>query len=225
MKDIILLHGAIGASSQLISLENILNTDFNVYRLSFSGHGNSPFNKEFGIQQFALELESFIAKNNLHQPAVFGFSMGGYVALYLASYKSNLLGNIITLGTKFSWSKEIAEKEILQLNPKTITEKVPKFAEALKQLHGQFWEDLLKRTSDMMLSLGENNLLSDDLLRKIDNKVLLGLADGDIMVSTEETMHVHNQLKYADKFVLANSKHPIETIDTMQLAQIIKQFC
>lgn len=225
MKDIILLHGAIGASDQLIPIENILKTDFNVYRFSFSGHGNMPFKNEFGIKQFAFELENFILSNKLQRPSVFGFSMGGYVALYLASQKPSLMGNVVTLGTKFKWSKEIAEREILQLNPKIITEKVPKFAEALKQLHGQCWEDLLKHTAEMMVALGENNLLSDELLGKVENKVLLGLADGDKMVSTEETFHVFNQLRNADKFTLSNSKHPIETADTMQLAQIIKQFC
>lgn len=225
MKNIILLHGAIGSSAQLIPLENNLKDNFNVYRFSFSGHGTMPFESEFGIKQFAAELEKFILDNKLQQTSIFGYSMGGYVALYLASQRPSIIGNIITLGTKFSWSKEIAAKEILQLNPKTISEKVPKFAEALKQMHGQCWVDLLERTAEMMIELGENNILSEELLGKIENKVLLGLADGDKMVSVEETLHVFNQLRNADKFTLSNAKHPIEMVDTLQLAQIIKQFC
>ncbi len=225
MKDIILLHGAIGSSEQLIPLANNLQDNFNVYRFSFSGHGNTPFKNDFSIQQFAKELKNFILENKLQQPSIFGYSMGGYVALYLATTENNILGNIVTLGTKFNWSKEIAEKEILQLNPKTISEKVPKFAEALKQMHGNAWEVLLKRTAEMMLSLGENNLLSDKLLSAIENKVLLGLADKDAMVSLDETTHVYKQLKNVNRFILPYAKHPIETIDAFLLAEIIKRAC
>ena len=133
MKQIILLHGAIGAKNQLELLAiELKQQGYHVFALSFSGHGQTPFQTNFGIEQFALELEEFIKTNNLQQSSVFGYSMGGYVALYLAYQQPTLLGNIITLGTKFEWSSEIAQKEIKMLDAKTIIEKVPKFAEALQ---------------------------------------------------------------------------------------------
>jgi pimeloyl-ACP methyl ester carboxylesterase len=105
MKNIILLHGAIGAKDQLEPLAiELKQNGYTVYTLSFSGHGQTPFQTHFGIEQFALELEQFIKENNLQQPTVFGYSMGGYVALYLAHQQPTLLGNIITLGTKFEWN-------------------------------------------------------------------------------------------------------------------------
>jgi hypothetical protein len=38
----------------------------------------------------------------------------------------------------------------------------------------------------MMIDLGNNNLLNDSLLKSIENKTMLGLADNDNMVSFEE---------------------------------------
>ncbi len=164
MKSIILLHGAIGAKDQLEPLAvELKQRDYNVYTLSFSGHGQMLFQTEFGIKQFAHELSLFIKKNNLLQPTVFGYSMGGYVALYLAKQNPDLLGNIITLGTKFNWSPEIAQKEIRMLDSKTIIEKVPKFAETLKARHGEDWEGLLKLTSDTMIALGNKNALASSV--------------------------------------------------------------
>jgi pimeloyl-ACP methyl ester carboxylesterase len=161
MQTIILLHGAIGAKDQLEPLAiELKQQGYNVFTLSFSGHGQTPFQTHFGIEQFALELEQFIKENNLQQPTVFGYSMGGYVALYLAQQQPTLLGNIITLGTKFEWSPEISAKETKMLDSKTIIEKVPKFAEALQKRHGQDWELLLQKTAEMMLSLGNKNALS-----------------------------------------------------------------
>jgi len=225
MQNIILLHGAIGAKDQLEPLGvELKQQGYNVFTLSFSGHGQAPFATNFGIEQFALELEQFIKENNLDKPTVFGYSMGGYVALYLAHRNPNILGNIITLATKFEWSPEIAQKEVKMLDSKTIMEKVPKFAEALQKRHGQDWELLLQKTAEMMLSLGNKNALTLNNFTSIENKVLIGLADKDNMVSLEETTAVYKQLKNGAMYMLPNTKHPIETVDLGLLGRIIKQF-
>lgn len=225
MKNIILLHGAIGAKDQLEPLAiELKQQGYNVFTLSFSGHGQTPFATNFGIEQFALELEQFIKENNLDKPTLFGYSMGGYVALYLAKQQPNLLGNIITLGTKLEWSPEIAKKEVKMLDSKTIIEKVPKFAEALQKRHGQDWELLLQKTAEMMLNLGSRNALSLDDFAAIENKVLIGLADKDNMVSLEETTAVYKQLKNGAMYMLPNTKHPIETVNLRTLSGIISEF-
>lgn len=225
MKDIVLLHGAIGATDQLEPLANALaQKQFAVHRFSFSGHGNTPFQENFGIEQFAGELEQFIKENDLKQPAIFGYSMGGYVALSLAKAKPALLGTIITLGTKFAWSPEIAAKEIKMLDANTIIEKVPKFAEALKARHGDEWQTLLQKTADMMTGLGNSPALKDEDFSELNHKVLLGLADHDTMVSLDETLHVFKTLKQADLYMLPRTKHPIETVNPTLLAEIISNY-
>jgi esterase/lipase len=225
MQNIILLHGAIGAKDQLEPLAAELKQQgYNVFTLSFSGHGQKPFASSFGIEQFALELEQFVTENKLNQPSVFGYSMGGYVALYLAHRHPSILGNIITLGTKFEWSPEIAQKEVKMLDSKTIIEKVPKFAEALQKRHGQEWELLLQKTAEMMLSLGNKNALTLSDFTTIESKVLIGLADKDTMVSLEETTAVYKQLKNGAMYMLPNTKHPIETMDVGLLSKIIGKF-
>jgi esterase/lipase len=225
MKTIILLHGAIGAKDQLEPLAvELKQQGYHVFTLSFSGHGQIPFATNFGIEQFALELEQFIKANHLQQPTVFGYSMGGYVALYLAYRNPTILGNIITLGTKFEWSPEIAQKEVKMLDSKTIIEKVPKFAEALKKRHGKDWELLLQKTAEMMLSLGNKNALSLNDFTSIENKVWIGIADKDNMVSLDETTAVYKQLKNGAMYMLPNTKHPIETVNVMLLSQIVSRF-
>jgi esterase/lipase len=224
VKNIILLHGALGAKDQLEPLKEALSKlNYQVYSFSFSGHGDVPFQNEFGIKQFAKELKKFMSDNKLKQPSVFAYSMGGYVALYLASQHAPLLGNIITLGTKFNWTKEIAQREIKQLDPKIIIEKVPKFAEALKQRHSD-WELLLNRTAEMMVNLGDDNILNSDLFSKINSHVLVGLADKDSMVTAEETSNAIEQLENAKRYTLHETKHPIESVDVNVLANIIHQF-
>jgi len=225
MQQIILLHGAIGASDQLKPLAELLSKkEFQTFHFNFSGHGKMPFEKDFGIEQFSLELKTFIEKNKLQKPRVFGYSMGGYVALYLAKNEPELLGNIITLGTKFNWTKEIAEKEIRNLDPVIIEQKVPKFAKVLEERHGENWKMLLQKTSEMMIGLGEKNALSLEDFSEIKNKVLIGIADKDQMISLDETTAVFKKLPNAGMYMLPDSKHPIESVNINILAEVIGDF-
>ena len=222
MNSIILLHGAIGANDQLEPLsKELTQLGFQVFSFNFSGHGKTVFQNNFGIEQFAFELEQFIATQHLEKPNIFGYSMGGYVALYLAHKQPTLLGNIITLGTKFEWTPEIAQQEIKMLDTKKIIEKVPKFAETLKTRHGNDWELLLSKTAEMMIGLGNKNALALNDYTTIENKVFIGLADKDTMVSLVETTAVYKQLKNGAMYMLPNTKHPIESVNVSLLAKII----
>ncbi|MDI9339713.1 MAG: hypothetical protein QM534_04000 [Sediminibacterium sp.] len=110
------------------------------------------------------------------------------------------------------------------LDPITIQEKVPKFAQALNERHGEAWIELLNKTGELMVGLGNNNLLTTERLQRIRNNVLLGLADGDTMVTEQETQFVYENLKQAQRFTVLNAKHPIETVDPEELAKTIQQF-
>lgn len=225
MRSIILLHGAIGASDQLVPLAKELDSKgHKTYLMDFSGHGIRDFTSGFGIVAFANELKEFISANNLAKPHIFGYSMGGYVALYAASLHPGLTGNIVTLGTKFDWSPETVAKEIKMLDPKTISEKVPKFAVALQKRHSEKWKLLLKKTAEMMLDLGDDNLLNENSFSKIQCKVAIGLADNDNMVSVSETDFAAGNIKDSVRFLLKDTKHPIETANIRQLSEIIDNF-
>lgn len=223
MPSIILLHGAIGAKDQFHELvKELESVNFEVHCLNFSGHGKEAFEENFDIYQFSNELEQYILTTNLVTPHLFGYSMGGYVALYLASRQPQILGTIFTLGTKFRWSPESALAETKLLDPSTIQTKVPTFAQILRDRHGDNWEKLLQKTSDMMLQLGAIQLLTSEIMRTIPNKVLIGLADKDNMVSLEETIEAYQQLSSGALYILPNSKHAIETINSSLLAKLIE---
>ena len=71
----------------------------------------------------------------------------------------NIINSIVTFGTKFNWSKEAAAKEVKMLNPEVIEEKVPKFAQMLKDTHApNDWKTLLHKTAAMMKGLGRDHI-------------------------------------------------------------------
>lgn len=222
-KSIILLHGALGAKAELAALEKVLAKNYQVHTLEFDGHGQTAIRAGFSIPDFGENLRSFILANKLEGADVFGYSMGGYVALYLAAEQANLLGRIVSLGTKFHWSPEAATKEVRMLNPDVIEEKVPKFAAYLAQLHGaDLWKENMRNTAQLMLDLGNKELLANRFA-SIQNTCFIGLGERDVMVTFEETQNAVNKLPNASFFSLTDTEHPIGKVDVELLAGKIEE--
>jgi len=136
MQHLILLHGAIGAKSQLESLADELSNEFNIHLINFSGHGGKPISEaKFSIDLFADDVLDYMEKNRIERADIFGYSMGGYVAVYIAKYHPEKVNHIITLATKFHWDEVTAAKEVKMLNADAIQQKVPVFAQQLSERH------------------------------------------------------------------------------------------
>lgn len=222
MKALVLLHGALGSDANLTQIAQLLSSDYTVYPFCFSGHGNKLFSNNFGIDQFSEELQQFLLENNLDQPAVFGFSMGGYVALKLEAKKPNSFSKITTLGTKFDWNVASSEKEASLLKPSVLEEKVPAYADYLKKLHGDSWVQLVERTAQMMLEMGQNPPLSSSDLKNIACSVVCGRGENDKMVKADETVLVVEQINNARYEEVPNWIHPIERLNAEEVASWLK---
>lgn len=225
MKQILLLHGAIGAKDQLIPLSEKLNKKFEVHTLNFSGHGGEPMPSTFSIEIFAADVLRYLDKNKINRIDIFGYSMGGYVALYLAKHHPERIGKIFTLATKFAWTPEIAQKEIRMLNADKIAEKIPAFAKILEQRHQpNDWKELLKKTAEMMIQLGEKSALSLDDMESIQHEVTISIGDQDAMVTMGETKDVVQTLKNGKLLVFEETEHPIEKVSAEELSESILLF-
>jgi pimeloyl-ACP methyl ester carboxylesterase len=225
MKQILLLHGAIGSKNQFDALAKSLENQYEIHSLNFSGHGGAAIKEAFSIEQFAAEILAFLDQNQIDQIDIFGYSMGGYVALYLAKTHPERIGRIFTLATKFEWTPEIARRETKMLNADKIAEKIPTFALELEKRHlPNDWKLVLKQTAQMMIGLGNHNPLSPDVFKTIENRTRIAIGDKDMMVTLEETIAVYRNLPNATFSVLANTQHPIEKVNVERLAYEIESF-
>jgi pimeloyl-ACP methyl ester carboxylesterase len=215
MKEIALLHGALGAQSQLADLKNRLSAKYDrVHTLDFSGHHGVAFSPAgFGIEVFALDVLNYLDQNDLLSVDLFGFSMGGYVALWLAHRHPDRISRIVTLGTKFDWSAASAGHEIKKLNPEKIQEKVPALARLLEHRHAPIdWKVLMEKTAHMMKQLGNQPLLTEKIFSEIKNPVTILLGDQDDMADRAYSRQVADWLPKGTFFLLPDTPHPIEKV-------------
>ena len=223
MNPVVILHGALGSADQLEPVKNVLTAKgIEVHSLNFSGHGGAPFQSSFGIAQFADDLLRELDARKLHTADLFGYSMGGYVALWFAKNYPHRVGRIITLGTKFDWSEVSALQETKKLNPEKIVEKVPAFARILESRHAPTdWKELMQQTSSMVLALGRSPLLTEDVLKTILQPVVVCLGDQDDMADQDYSREVAGYLPNGKFIELNNTPHPIEKVSTEILVEIV----
>jgi pimeloyl-ACP methyl ester carboxylesterase len=223
--NILLLHGALADKSQFDGLISLLEEVYSVHVISFPGHGREPLgNYQFSIESFSTFVYEYIKEHNLSQPIVFGYSMGGYVGLYLASHIPDAVSGIVTLGTKVDWTIENAAKEVRQLNPDKILEKVPKFADRLSKIHGsENWREVLINTGKLMTELG-NSALHEKDYENIHVPVSMLIGDRDSMVDFNTSKLVCDFIPNSRFVVLQNTEHPFEKADLSLLADFLNNF-
>lgn len=239
MKHLLILHGAIGSQKQFLDLTKLLTDKQNpnffehkIHLLDFSGHGGKKFENHFNINQFTNEVADYIVANNISELDIFGYSMGGYVAINLALKISNnqekhnfKINKIFTLATKFEWSEAIAAKEIKMLDADKILEKIPQFAQELQNRHyPNDWKEVLAKTANMMIEMGKNSPLKLEELNQIQTEIRIAIGDSDKMVSLQETIDVFNNLPNSSLLILPNTTHPIEKVNLERLTYEFRQF-
>ncbi|MBI5932004.1 MAG: alpha/beta fold hydrolase [Chloroflexi bacterium] len=218
---LVLLHGAVGSKSQFTPLIPLLESHFHLMTLDFEGHGRADLtDRPFKIEHFA---ENVLKLDRLEKFDVLGYSMGGYVALYLALNYPERVGRVFTLATKLDWTPATAEKEIKLLDADKIAQKIPHYAQTLRETHRD-WRWVLEKTRDLLIGLGQQNLLTPDGLAQITQPVRIALGDRDSMVSLEETIVAYRALQLGELQILPATPHLLDKISPSLLADAIIHF-
>ena len=229
MNDLILLHGALGDVRQLAPLADRLANERSIPHrvtvLELPGHGTTPDDGPFRVETFAEAVLSEIALRGIAQANFFGYSMGGYVALYLAATAPDRVSRVATLATKLAWTPEIASREAAMLDAQTIRSKVPKFAAALEARHTALgWEHLLARTAELMHALGARPIVNAEVLARIAQPVRVAVGDRDATVSIDESLAAVRQLQNGELEVHPRTPHPFEKAPVDRIARSLAEF-
>ena len=221
-KPLILLHGALGSAAQLSGLQANLPQDRPVFALNLPGHGGVPTDQPFSMELFGGSVLDFLADKKFTETDLFGYSMGGYVALWLAWKYPERVGQVVTLGTKLDWSPETAAGMSRMFDAEKIALKVPHFAQQLADAHAPLdWKVLCRKTADFLQALGAGQGIPQTAYSHIACPVHIGRGDADQVVSLEECKTVTDLLPNGQLHVLPGVPHGIEQAYVRQLAEFV----
>lgn len=217
---ILVVHGALGDATQMRPLADALGALGTVHLVELPGHGATALSDDdaFTMALFA-ETIGHAAGRHRHRhgdlaPLCFGYSMGGYAALLLEATSPGTLGGIVTLGTKFEWTPDVAAAAATRLDAAVLRAKVPAFAEQLRARHegAGGWELLLARTARLLTGLGAATPLTAQRLSKVRIPVRLVVGSRDDTVTLAEAAGIASLMPAASAHELPDVPHPIERV-------------
>jgi len=92
---LIILHGLFGSSDNWMTQAKMLGQHFTVYTIDLRNHGLSPHSDQHSYDTMASDVRGFILTNHLAPAVVIGHSMGGKVAMKLATDYPELVSRLI----------------------------------------------------------------------------------------------------------------------------------
>lgn len=219
------MHGALGSSQIFDSFVSQLNEQYNVFRFDFRGHGEFSADELISPEILTDQIIDFIETNQLIGITIFGYSMGGYMALLASIKRPDLIGSIITLATKYVWNEDISTKEIFQLETIRVLPLEHPFKKQLVKFHEEaYYQNCINLTIHLINDLGKKKLLNNSTLSKINLPILLIIGDMDTMVSISETQEASKNLINSTIIILPNTKHPFEKVNPFELIQILNKY-
>ena len=200
----------------------MLRARYDVHVLDFEGHGAAATRQRpFRIEHFAENVRDYTQERGLTGVRVFGYSMGGYVALTLAAHDESLVSCVVTLATRFHWTPDGAAKEGAMLVPDLMQEKVPRFARTLHDRHGERWQQVVTATAEMIQHLGRQPVVDAALLERVAQRVRLVVGDRDTTVTVEETAIASRVPARGELEVLPATAHPFEKVSMERLVRTV----
>ncbi len=220
MKTTIFLHGALGSAAQFDAILPLVSSSETCAAISLPGHGPEKPKEPYSLELFSEAILRFMDERNIPTARFFGYSMGGYVALYLAARHPDRVSSVHTLGTKLHWTPEVAAGMSRMFDPEKIEAKAPQLAASLSATHAD-WREVCRFTASFLLDLGHTQAISDLEFSKIKCPVSIGWGTADNVVSQEESEHVASLIKGCQLVILPGVKHQIEQTEPAIIANYV----
>lgn len=224
MTPTILLHGALGSAAQFDTFLAQMPESQDFFALNFPGHGGLPAHEPFSMRLFADTVLKFLDEKKVAQADIFGYSMGGYVALWLAWKHPERVRSVTTYGTKLDWNPEVAAGMSRMFDPEKIEAKAPQLAELLAKTHGpENWKPLCQNTAAFLHDLGHGLGLPLEAFGEIHCPVTIGWGDLDNVVTQAESRQAAEAIPHGRFEILPGGKHLMEQVDAGHLARFVVQ--
>ena len=223
---LIILHGAAGCTQmETAALATRLSTSFRVYALDFTAHGKSDSleEREFSRDLFAENVLALYQHFDLARAHLFGFSLGGFIALSLAVEYPERVNALAVHGVNLIWNQNLVDRMIARLDHEGIQEKSPALARYLSSMHGaDRWKPLFDRMKEYTQKLPSYSAKHKGPI-SLDTPALVSSVHDDDLFPLDSTLYVHNELPNSKLAIIPGHRHALQNVDYDVLSRFIKR--
>lgn len=237
---IVLIHGFCEISEMWRSFAEELSSDFRVICPDLPGFGKSPIaSDQITLEEVAVQLEEWMAENQISNPIVIGHSLGGYVALALLELIGSKMKAIgLFHSTAFpddQEKKEMRDRTVIFLMKNGVDKFVTTF---VPQLFSEARRDELQKQIDLAIEQAKESTLEGliaftramrdrkDRLEVLEHfsgpKLLIaGTLDGAVKIEASRAQ----KDAFTDYFELEETGHIGMVEKREETLKIVRNFC
>ena len=215
---VVLLHGALGSRADLAPLEELFRPFGPVFAPNLLGHGGRPVPSQLSMETWSADVLAQLDASGVSRAVFCGYSLGGYLALYLARHHSERVAGVMTLATKFVYDPHTGRTHALLADPRRLASGSPDLAAHFARVHApQDWTAVAQLNRGLFRTLTEAPPLAEPDLSAIHCPALVVSGMQDQIVSEQETRQLARQLPRARLLLFAGPAHPLGVVPLAQL--------
>ncbi len=218
---LVVLHGALGSTAlETDRLVRFWERRFHVAAVDLRGHGESA--AVAGIptwEDYAADVEAVAETLGLDRFRLFGFSMGGGIALAVASRLGARVERLAVHGVNVRWSE--AEVEAMVGPMERAEAENPFWARRLAETHGaERWRGLVEQLVAFTRGLSARHVKAAEL-NAITAQTLVSTGDADRFFDVAHAVGLYRDIPGARLWVLPGLDHPIQGVDAEAFARAV----
>ncbi len=221
---LVVIHGANGSGASMQPLSDQLKPYMEVFAPDLVGHGGRALPDRFTIEEMAADVIVQMDARELARTYLFGYSSGGYLALYLARHYPERFIAVSALAVKYVFDERTIAHWTYLADPKRVRERNPesgRMDELIRTHHPQDWVTIVELTCEYFKSLGRKAPLSIDDIRAIGQPVMLFSSDNDQVVPLEESTALTKLLPNSRLIVFKGQSHPFKVVPVVAIARAL----
>ena len=221
---LVVLHGAAGATMlETEPLIRHLEPHFRVFALDFAGHGASGSHNDvvLSIDFLADNIRGVLEFYGLEKAHIFGFSIGGFVALRFALMHPQRAGKLAVHAANVDWNDELAAAMNARLDAALLTSRYPAIAQRLGEFHTN-WQQLFTRVNRMITNLPVHKQ-TQHALHRIAHPTLVSAVDEDDLLPLGVPFSLHRALPQSTLAILPGTRHAFRNLDPALYTRLLLQ--
>lgn len=204
---LLLLHGAAGSTAtETRLLVRHLEPYLHVVALDFTGHGasnNASASHPLTADLFAHNAVAVLDAVGADQAHVFGFSMGGNMALHLAHQAPDRVKRVMAHGAHIDWTTATVDAMARRLD------RADTQSDRMDALHGN-WNALSEALRAFIEQLPGAALRLRRQMQSVGQPVLVSMADADDLFPLQAALTLHNTLPNSRLAILPGTHHALQ---------------
>lgn len=218
---LLLLHGAAGSTqTETRRLVPHLEPYLHVVAVDFTGHGASSNvrpDQSLTPELFAANAEAVLDALDVSAAHVFGFSMGGNMALQLAHMAPERVQRVMAHGAHIDWTTATVDAMSRRLD------RADADADRMDALHGD-WNALSAALRTFIAQLPGAALRLRRQMQTVAQPVLVSMVDDDDLFPLQAALTLHNALPNSRLAILPGRRHALQHQRIAPLATQIRTF-